>query len=64
MAPDSLRSERIGFLSPPLCSTDLLNWDKAIIGIANSLAISFIEREILEISCSLFPPPFRISSGH
>ena len=52
---DSLRSESIGRLSPPLVSTALLNCDSAIIGMFNSLAILFNEREIVLISCSLLP---------
>ena len=55
IAPDSLKSESIGRLSPPLVSTARLNWDSAIMGIFNSFAILFKEREIVLISCSLLP---------
>ena len=39
IAPDSLRSESIGLLVPPLVSTALESWDKAITGIFNSFAM-------------------------
>ena len=57
IAPDSRRSESIGRLSPPRVSTERDNCDKAMIGIFNSLAILFMEREMVEISCSRFPFP-------
>ena len=55
MAPDSLKSERIGLLLPPLVSTALDNCDNAITGTSNSFAKAFKFLEIVEISCSLFP---------
>ena len=58
MAPDSRKSDKIGFLSPPRCSTDRLNCASAMIGMFSSLAISLMEREIFEISCSRFPDEF------
>ena len=55
IAPDSLKSERIGLLVPPLNSTARDNCDRAIIGISSSFASAFKFLEIVEISCSLFP---------
>ena len=56
MAPDSRRSESCGRLesnvfSPPgRFSTPRFNWDKARIGMFNSLARPFNERLIVETS--------------
>ena len=57
MAPDSRKSDNNGLLLPPLVSTALDNWDNAITGTSNSLANAFKFLEIIEISCSRFPPP-------
>ena len=46
MAPDSRKSDNIGRLLPPRSSTLRDNCDNAMIGIFNSLAIDFNEREI------------------
>ena len=56
----------MGRLSPPLVSTERDNWDKAMTGTSSSLAMLFMERLIVEISCSrlpllLFSPPAVIS---
>ena len=58
IAPDSLRSESIGLLVPPLVSTALESWDKAITGIFNSFANALRFLEIVDISCSLLPALF------
>ena len=56
MAPDSRRSLSIGRLSPPRVSTARLSWLSAMIGTSSSLAMLLMEREMLLISCSRFPP--------
>ena len=47
IAPDSLKSERIGLLVPPLNSTARDNCDRAIIGISSSFASAFKFLEIV-----------------
>ena len=59
MAPDSLKSESMGRLLPEevRCSTARDNCESAITGMLNSFANAFKFRDIVEISCSLFPIP-------
>ena len=58
MAPDSRKSDNKGLLDPPRVSTALDNCESAITGTDNSFAKAFKFLEIIEISCSLFPPAF------
>ena len=55
IAPDSLKSDSSGLFVPPLVSTALESWERAIIGMSNSFAKDFKFLDIVEISCSLFP---------
>ena len=56
IAPDSLRSESNGRFDPPRVSTALDSCDKAITGTLSYFASALRLREIVEISCSRFPP--------
>ena len=52
------KSDNNGLLLDPRVSTARDNCESAITGTFNSLANAFKFREMVEISCSLFPPPF------
>ena len=55
IAPDSRRSDNCGRLLPVRDSTERFNCDKAMIGMFNSLAMDFNEREMEATSCSRLP---------
>ena len=48
IAPDSRKSERTGRLSPPRCSTERLNCERAITGTFNSLPRQLLKERLEE----------------